>query len=248
MLQLCDAVTVDADPSTYGVTCFASVTMERAHNSQSDIRDQLEFNKFKRTRSMIQVLQAFLKVSIFALILLDASCTLVAGLRIGLCMNCRSILPTCCAMQDLPLAILNIFYLTNSVFECVNAAKDRSKSGVCDLDADGTTTLLILSAVTSAALFAGSLTDMLTLKDKLRQQMELEKALEAATAELLVELDGSVDREIMNKVEDVIKEQAKRRTSLAPGKVHPDSTSESPERRSSLRLSNVVGNFESLAP
>ena len=142
--------------------------------------------------------------------------------------------------------ILNCIYLSKSVSECVEAAKDRSKSGVCDLKPDGTTVLLILSTVTSGALFAGSLSDMLSLKDKLRKHQELEKALEASTAELLAELkDSSFGPQVMNKVHDIVTEQAKRRASVVASKVHPDTPA---ERRTSLGAGDAVASFYGLAP
>jgi hypothetical protein len=152
-----------------------------------------------------------------------------------------------------------VIYINRSVTECIEAAstaatcaRPEANRGVCDLNADGRTLVLLLSAITvrvcglpvsvvllarlargyepcmrlicqSAAMFAVKLCDMIGLKEQWAEHQRLV----AEHAALIAELEATLSPEQAVHVESIIEKHGKKRSSslwLAPPSIESGDT------------------------
>ena len=91
--------------------------------------------------------------------------------------------------EDIPMGVLNFVYLARSVLECVDAAFDI-QAQPCDLQPNSMyTILLLLSAMTSAAMLAAKVSELTHLRDEWRRQGALVTEQEL----LLEDIGNSID-------------------------------------------------------
>jgi hypothetical protein len=140
------------------------------------------------------------------------------------------------ALLALSLAgVLNMVYLVNSIGECVDPKcrwseqstySTVSRNCACDLDARSIIVLL-LSSLTSAAMFAFKVSALEVIK----LSLDMDLVLEEQHAELISELQAALGPSDFRKVSQVLQEHAPRKISVhshlrGPASVVPDGSSD----------------------
>ena len=101
--------------------------------------------------------------------------------------------PLVCRLSDLPMVVLSLIYVLNSVAECIKGARaNQSLSNepiVCDLPSDAKQLALILIGTISSAAM---LTYKMGLCEQVRLQMTMKDGLKAQRSMLLAELEADV--------------------------------------------------------
>ncbi len=119
--------------------------------------------------------------------------------------------PNVLSFESFPLAgVLNVLYLANSIGECVDpkcrwseqsTCISISRDCACDLDA-GSTILLLLSSLTSAAMFALKICKLKVIKLSLDMEILRTHQHEELTAELQAMLSPSDFRRVSGVLND----------------------------------------------
>jgi hypothetical protein len=114
--------------------------------------------------------------------------------------------------------VLNILYLVNSINECVDptcrwseqsTCSSISRDCTCDLD-EYSVLVLLLSSLTSAAMFAFKLSTLEVIK----LSLDMDHVLEQQHADLKTDLQASLSPRDFRKVSQVLSEHAPRKFSI----------------------------------